>query len=89
MVAFSFPGALCLPVALWFLALRVFPLVRDNTDGWYSLNDTAGADDDGVPSSTASSSSRAPLLLVIVDDIVDARLGALRLGGSERISASA
>jgi hypothetical protein len=30
-----------------------------------------------------------PLLLVVVDDNVEARLGALRLGGSERVSAGA
>lgn len=99
--AFSLPAALCLPVDM-----RLFPLVRDSTDGWYSLADVAGADDDGVLGSTATSSSRMyvsslgrfcgspmsstdlskPLLLVVVDDDVDARLGALRLGGSERVT---
>lgn len=108
-MAFSFPVELCLPVVLHFLALRAFPLVRDSTDGWYSLADAAGADDEGVFGSTASSSSRTyasplarfcaapvssidlirPLLLVVVDDNVDARLGALRLAGSEHVTAGA
>lgn len=108
-MAFSFPMELCLPVVLHFLALRAFPLVRDSTDGWYSLADAAGADDEGVLGSTASSSSRTytsslarfcatpvsstdlirPLLLVVVDDNVNARLGTLRLGGSERVTAGA
>jgi hypothetical protein len=30
-----------------------------------------------------------PLLIVVVDNNVEARLGALRLGGSERVSAGA
>jgi hypothetical protein len=50
-MVFSLPAALCL------LPLRAFPLVRDSTDGWYSLADTAGADDDGVSGRTISWSS--------------------------------
>lgn len=34
--------ALCLPVGA-----RLFPLICESTDGWYSLADAAGADDDG------------------------------------------
>jgi hypothetical protein len=105
-IVFSLPVAFVLPVALCLLALCAFPLVWDSTDGWYSLADASGADDDGVPGSTASSSSRTyasslarfcvlpvlstdlskPLFLVVVDDDVVARLGALRLGGSERVT---
>ncbi|OQD79203.1 hypothetical protein PENSOL_c326G01913, partial [Penicillium solitum] len=105
-VAFGLPAALCL-----LIDIRLFPLVRDRTDGWYSLADAAGADDDGVSGIATSWSSRTyvlslarfcalpafasstdryrPLLLVVVDDGVDARLGALRLGGSERVIAGA
>jgi hypothetical protein len=38
----------------------------------------------GLPASSTDLSS--PLLLVVVDDDVDARLGALLLGGSERVT---
>ena len=101
-MAFGLPAVLCLPVDI-----RLFPLVRDRTDGWYSLADATGADDDGVSGIATSLSSRTyvlslarfcalpafvsstdlnrPLHLVVVDD-VDARLGALRLGGSERVT---
>lgn len=110
--AFSLPAAsglsasLCLPIDI-----RLFPLVRDKTDGWYSLADAAGADDEGVsgiatslslrtyvsclarfcalPAFASSTDVSNPLLLVVVDDDVDARLGALRLGGSERVVAGA
>lgn len=44
-VVFGLPAALCFPVDI-----RLFLLVRDKTDGWYSLADAAGADDDGVSS---------------------------------------
>ena len=101
--AFSLPAA-----SLYLLIdIRLFPLVRDRTDGWYSLAGTAGADDEGVSSIATSLSLRTyvlclarfcalpafvsstdvsnPLLLVVVDDDVDARLGALRPGGSKRV----
>ncbi|KAJ5515173.1 hypothetical protein N7463_004725 [Penicillium fimorum] len=82
--------------------------VRDSTEGWYSLADAAGADDDGVPGSSSSSSSRTyaspllfctlpvssielirSLLLLTIEDDVDARLGALRLGGLKCVTAGA
>ncbi|OQD84455.1 hypothetical protein PENSOL_c124G05562 [Penicillium solitum] len=69
-VVFGLPTALCLPVDI-----RLFTLLRDKIDGWYSPADAAGTDDDCVP-----------LLLVVIDDDVDARLGALRLRGSERVT---
>lgn len=102
-MVFSLPVALCLPVDA-----RLFPLARDSTDGWYSLTDASGADDDGGSGSVVirslimyiSSLARfcavselstvlsRPLLLVVVDDVdaVGARFGALRLGGSERVT---
>lgn len=107
-IEFSLPAALCL-----LAVVRLFPLVRDSTDGWYSLAEPAGADEDGGSGIIASWSSRIylpsrgrlvvlpvlvsltlalstdrkrPLLLVVAtDDVVDIRLGALRLGGSERV----
>lgn len=44
---FSLPAALCLPAFCLAVDIRLFPLVRDSTDGWYSLTDASGADDDG------------------------------------------
>lgn len=41
--------AFCLPVGA-----RLFPLICESIDGWYSLADAAGADDDGGSGRIAS-----------------------------------